>query len=221
MIGIHLLGDSFNAAQIDLEHKGFHCGNVQTSPDQPQLQAVACERANPQLTPSQDQVFRVEIAGSGGKVTRVTTRACGSESRPCPASPTENASADKQVPPMIIPHANQPPPPSVTAAFSILCVIVSTAWSVDWRHYVRFWLGRRPNYQGRWVLGFRLFFAVSLLGSIQGVVRAISSHSWTFQDCKYTAYWLLIMFAACAVLDCIFRFTIGRPTAHSNGLGPS
>ena len=221
-IGFHLLGDSFTAAQIDLEHKGFRCGKLQSSGDQPPVQALACERANAQLTPPQDQIFRVEMAGSRGKITHVTTRVCGSEARPCPASQVLSALADRPVlPMMVIPRPGQPPPPSVTAAFSILCLLMTMAWCLDWRHYVRFWLGRSPNYQGRWVLGFRLFFAVNFLGSLQGVVRAISAHSWTFQDCKYTAFWLLVMTAAYAVLDGIFRFTMGRPKMLSNRLGQS
>ena len=211
-IGFHLLGDSFAAAQIDLEHKGFQCGDLQRSPNQPSVEALACDRINAPLSPPQDRVYRVEMAGSGDKITHVTTRVCGSPSRPCPTSLAAiTSAANNQVAPMTIPPAGQPAPPSVTTAFAIFSLIVTAAWFLDWRHYIRFWLGRNPNYQGRWALGFRIFFAVSFISSLQMAVRSISSHSWTFQDCKYAAFWLLVMIAAGATLDGIFRLSMGRP----------
>ena len=206
-LGVHLLGDTFAAAQTDLEQRGFRCGQLQTSADQPTINALACERANPQLTPPADRVSRVELSGSRGKITHVNTRFCGSETRPCPTPQATNTPTANPAPPaMAIPPQDQPTPPSVIAAFSIFSVIMTAAWCLDWRHYIRFGLGQTPNDQGRWALAFRLFFAFAFLSSIQGAIHAISSHSWTFKDCKYTAFWLLVITAAFAVLDSIFRF---------------
>jgi len=152
------------------------------------------------------------MAGSGDKITHVTTRVCGFPSRPCPTSLAAiTSTANNQVAPMTIPQAGQPAPPSVTTAFAIFSLIATAAWFLYCRHYIRFWLERKPNYQGRWALGFRIFFAVSFLSSLQMAIRSISSRRSTFQDCKYAAFWLLVIIAAGATLDGIFRFSMGRP----------
>jgi hypothetical protein len=209
-MGLEILRDTFTAAKTDLEKKGFHCSQIRSSGDRPPVETFTCERANAQLTPPEDQAFRVEVVGAENRITLVRTHVCGSVARPCPTSSNMKVVADLASP-SSIPPPNQPPPRSVTAGFAIFCLLMTTAWCLDWRHYVRFWLGRHPNYQGRWVLGLRCFFALSFFGSLQGALRIIFSHDWTLRDGEYAAFWLLVMTAAGALLDGIFRFRMGRP----------
>ncbi len=208
-ISLRLLGDRFPAAQLALEQRGFACGAVQSFTDQQASHALACNRVNARRTPPEDQVFRVELSGPGDTITRVTTRVCGSVTRPCPIAPPSSL-PDARASPS---HPGQPPPPGVAAAFAVFAVVVTAAWCLDWRHYVRFWLGRHPNYQGRWVGGLRVFFALCLLGALQMVFGTFSALRWTVQDFTRLALWSGVMIAAAAAFDGIFRFMLGRPTA--------
>jgi hypothetical protein len=149
--------DTFADAKTNLEEKGFHCSLIQSSSDRRPVRIFTWERAIARPTPPEEQAFRVEVVGTENRVTRVSTQVCGSVARPCPAPSGATVVADPAAP-INIPPPDPPPPRFVTAAFAIFCLLMTTAWCVDWRHYARFWLGRYPNYQGRWVLGLRAPF---------------------------------------------------------------
>lgn len=83
VLGVHLLGENVATATADLEQKGFQCSH-RASANPASAEPLTCVVDVSELKPSQERVYRVDMIVSGDKVTRVQTRVCGSQARPCP-----------------------------------------------------------------------------------------------------------------------------------------
>jgi hypothetical protein len=96
-------------------------------------------------------------------------------------------------------------------AFVIALTIISIAFNLDWKHYVRYWMGRTPNYKGGTVIVIRLIFLAVAINGIRGCIRLALPGNWSPSDIKYTIGIAAMMVLAGLLVDIPFRLAMGRP----------
>ena len=94
--------------------------------------------------------------------------------------------------------------------FSLAALLISFWWTVDWRHYIRYWVRSAPPYSRLVILGFRGFFIACFVGSSIQLVRTISERSPTIVDIERAALYSLIGIGFFAVADLVFRRRLYR-----------
>ena len=105
--------------------------------------------------------------------------------------------------------------PHVHLGFSVFLVLLTLAWNIDWRHYIRYWdffRGQFPSLRPWWEIGIRCFFVIGFLGSVEGLISIIYQNHFTSSDWGYS---LLDSVFLCAVAFLFFdgpaRWWLGRP----------
>jgi hypothetical protein len=106
---------------------------------------------------------------------------------------------------------------SIEVGASLAFTTITGVWNLDWRHYVRYWAGKSPNYGGRLVLALRVFVALSLIGSVLQLYRSVRSHSWDLQDVGFALMDAAALCVTFAAMDGIFRLAWGRPPKLRSG----
>jgi hypothetical protein len=89
--------------------------------------------------------------------------------------------------------------------FYLAAFLISLCWNLDWRHYLRYWIGSGPPYSRRWELAFRAFFLACVVGSAVGLVRMVTKKHWTLPDLEGACLYALIGIGFFGVSDLIFR----------------
>ena len=94
--------------------------------------------------------------------------------------------------------------------FFIAGSIISLAWSIGWRHYIRYWVGPGKSYfaapKRRTVLGIRLFFLACFIGNILSVVYEIWSRPLSLLDIVTALLFAAVIVLVCFFIDVIFRW---------------
>jgi hypothetical protein len=93
--------------------------------------------------------------------------------------------------------------------FFIGGTILSAIWCIDWRHYIRYYVGLRP-YSNRAQFIARSFFLACFLGSLVSVAMEILDSRPTIQWLGYSLMDSLLLLGAFFALDLPFRWWWGR-----------
>jgi hypothetical protein len=79
--------------------------------------------------------------------------------------------------------------------FAVAATFLSSWWTLSWRRFMKFWV-KPPNRRAT-IIGIRLFFLASLIGSIWGLVSQIAHHPRParayFDAFKIGALWIVAM----------------------------
>src|SRR5258708_26635474 len=64
-------------------------------------------------------------------------------------------------------------------------VVVALALNLDWRHYIRYWVGPSRQYSHKTAIVFRVGFLVVLLGTVWQFFRQAVAWPLAWQDAPY------------------------------------
>jgi hypothetical protein len=95
--------------------------------------------------------------------------------------------------------------------FVLAAVVISAAWNVDWRHYVRYWIGRRYDAQGTAVRVLKIFFAVSFIAALYGLIETLVEFDRGLNGWIIASIHGLIFAAVFFAIDVLFRWRLGPP----------
>lgn len=99
--------------------------------------------------------------------------------------------------------------PSSNAAemgFLLAVAFMTAAVNLDWKHYVRYFVGRTPEFGSIRVRVLRWAFLVAFLGSFGQFGLAAFSTPHVGQELPATIVVAAGVLLAFAVIDCLFRF---------------
>ncbi|HTV49017.1 MAG TPA: hypothetical protein VMG59_11300 [Phycisphaerae bacterium] len=94
----------------------------------------------------------------------------------------------------------------MTLGFSFAAFLIILCWNLDWRHFIRYWLRREPPYTRYWEIGFRVFFAACLIGTVIQLVLEISERPRTAGDYGAAGLDSLIYIGFFVLADIFFRW---------------
>jgi hypothetical protein len=90
--------------------------------------------------------------------------------------------------------------------FKLAVVFITVLWNIDWRHYMRYWKRSGPPYGRKRELGFRIFFALSLAGSVWQLGNELAGSSRSLRDYGAAALDSLLVIGMFLVGDAFFRW---------------
>ncbi|MBS0540743.1 MAG: hypothetical protein JSR47_18420 [Proteobacteria bacterium] len=100
---------------------------------------------------------------------------------------------------------------------TVAILIVTIAWNLDWRHYVRYWV-RPPSWtpqpdrrSERLRILLRGFFAISLVFALSGLIQLIWDTRPNLASLAYSLIDALIMLSLLAAIDIVVRWKLGPP----------
>ena len=95
---------------------------------------------------------------------------------------------------------------SAELGFLLAITVISAIVSYDWKHYVKYFVGRSPVYGSKKVLLIRwLFFIVFLASFVQMMISAVSNLNSV--DEFFGVFGVaIITFGSFALIDGVFRF---------------
>jgi hypothetical protein len=99
----------------------------------------------------------------------------------------------------------------VLLGFMLCCVILSIVITLDWRHYIRYYVGRHSEYGKRREGVFRLFWLLCLISSGYGLINNIFDLRPGISDAVFSLLDGLILTGIFFAVDGVFRLTMGRP----------
>ncbi len=102
--------------------------------------------------------------------------------------------------------------------FAFAAVIITLCWNLDWRHYIRYWVGRGPVHGAYWEWGFRTFFLATLIGSVFYLIQRILGKHRLAKDYGHAALDSLIWVGFFIVADGFFRWWLWRRERSSPNL---
>jgi hypothetical protein len=91
-------------------------------------------------------------------------------------------------------------------AVTLVGLIMSLCWNLDWRHYIRYWLGGGPQYPHFWIFGFRVFFLVTFVTAAAQMFRLITEPSRTAYDFEKAGLLSLYGIGFFFLADIFFRW---------------
>lgn len=94
---------------------------------------------------------------------------------------------------------------------AITFVIVATALNLDWRHYIRYWVGPTRRYSRQTSIVFRVIFFAIFLASIHQLFKQAAASAPSLSDAPYIAIDAIVFLAIGLAMDGIFRSIWGRP----------
>jgi len=103
--------------------------------------------------------------------------------------------------------------------FSFAAFLIVLCWNLDWRHYICYWLRRPLSHMRYWEIGFRAFFAASLIGTSIHLVQEIVGRPRTIGDYGQAGLESLIWIGFFVVADIFFRWRM-RKTSRGTTTRP-
>lgn len=94
--------------------------------------------------------------------------------------------------------------------FFIATTIISLTCSINWRHYIRYWVRSDPPHSPRKILIMRAFFLACVLGSAVQLALEIAQNRPSFGDLGVSLLDALLILAIFFALDSFFRWQIGH-----------
>jgi hypothetical protein len=101
----------------------------------------------------------------------------------------------------------------VKLGFFIASTAFTVAWNLDWRHYVRYWIGPRRRAVPTWL---RAFLLVCMLGSIWQLVSEAYRQNPSLNGWGWALLDGLMFVGVFFAFDAIFRWRWGRPQDGSD-----
>jgi hypothetical protein len=103
-------------------------------------------------------------------------------------------------------------------AATLVGLIMSFCWNLDWRHYIRYWLGAEPPpYSRFWIIGFRMFFLGTFVTTIVQMFRLITETSRTAYDFEKAGLLSLYGIGFFFLADLFFRWRFRLKKGTSGG----
>jgi hypothetical protein len=94
--------------------------------------------------------------------------------------------------------------------FFIAVTVISLVWSIDWKHYVRYYKKTDCIWSVGNVIVLRIFFLVCFAGSLIQLIVEIIKHHPTLRDFGYSTLDSLLVLAIFFGLDAVFRWYWGK-----------
>jgi hypothetical protein len=107
----------------------------------------------------------------------------------------------------------------MTLGFAFAGLVISLCWTLDWRHYIRYWIRRGPPFNRYLELGFRAFFGACLLGSGISLIQQILRKPRSLTDFEQAALRSLFWIGFFVIADLLFRRQL-RARSQSSGDPP-
>jgi hypothetical protein len=104
-------------------------------------------------------------------------------------------------------------------AVTLVGLIMSFCWNLDWRHYIRYWLGRGPQYSHFWIVGFRVFFLVTFISAAVQALKLITEPSRTAYDFEKAGLLSLYGVGFFFLADSFFRWRFRLKNESSAEVG--
>lgn len=102
-------------------------------------------------------------------------------------------------------------PQFMELGFFIATTVITLTWNINWRHYIRYWLGPGAPYQPWKRILMRGFFLVCLIGSaVQLVLEIVKLHP-ILNKLGVALFDAALIMAIFFALDIVFRWYWGRP----------
>jgi len=92
--------------------------------------------------------------------------------------------------------------------FSLAALLISLCWTLDWKHFIRYWVPSGPPYSRLVTVVFRGFFFACLVGSSIQFVRVISQKQRSIVDFEKAAVYSLFWLGFFAIIDLILRWRL-------------
>lgn len=105
---------------------------------------------------------------------------------------------------------NDPTQDQLNLGFLLAALVVSLCWTIDWKHYLRYWIWSDPPHSRLVTIGFRGFFLACLVASAIELARAVSEKPRTVADFAGPAAYGLLVIGFFGVVDVIFRWRLRR-----------
>jgi hypothetical protein len=99
----------------------------------------------------------------------------------------------------------------VALGTSLGFVLMALTFNLDWRHYIRYWVGPSRQYSRKTMIAFRVGFLVVLLFTLWQLFQQVAAGPLAFQDAPYVIVDAVLFAALFFLFDGIARLIWGRP----------
>lgn len=96
--------------------------------------------------------------------------------------------------------------------FFIATTVIMLIFNINWRHYVRYWLGPRPPYSSSKLMLARGFFLICFVSSAIKLVSEIINLHPALKSLGVALFDASLIMGIFFALDAVLRFAMGPPT---------